>query len=802
VAVLLACTVTAPAASAQGLSRWFLAEGANNALFTGEILVGNPNSQAVDVTVRLLPQPDAIVGQPLAKTFTLLPTARLTVRLGPDFLLNGSASAEVTAVLAGTATPADVVVERSMYFPDAGRAGGHNASGVTQPAMAWILAEGATTAFDTFVLVANPNGAPTRVRATYLTATGASFVTEQQAPTNGRVTFWPRAEHAGLGSAEFSTVIESLTAGQGVVAERAMYFDYGPSASGITFARAGHDALGVEAPSTTWYFAEGNTGGNTAIAFETFVLLANQGTTDASVTITYQLDTGEALSRVYMVPARQRFTVWVDQEGLYDTRLRNAAFGMSIVSTVPIVAERAVYWGTPSASDPLTPRTPWHDGHATAGVSSLAARWAFAEGAQDYRDTSGKRYQTFLLFSNPNPTPIAIRATFVREDGTGIQRHQCVPGRGRANIWTANFPELSNRNVAAFVESVASSAGSVCVTGTAGGEVYVAERAMYCGDGFTGGHVNVGTPWPGSIAAPPTPVDTLSASVVGNEGVSGQPRVGRLSGGEWVLINVTNAAVDVQVRFDGRLSPAVEFVSPTQIRARTPVRTAQTGYGTVGTKAVTVTSRGQTVTAANGFTFVFRVLAIGDSFTEGYIVDRDFSFTPPKDFLTIASPPYPGTLRGLLGGDGQLGSGVVVDNEGRGGECVSVRGCSSNSDSGASRIEGLLRARAYDAVVIMEGFNDFNDGASRGASLGSVIEALRFMGRSARTSGATVVMGILEPPMNSFGGNIAAMADQEGFARHSFRNIEIGTDDVHPTQAGYDAMGQQMFVKLKALFPQ
>ncbi len=789
--------VLAPAlATAQGLSRWFLAEGANNAVFTGEILIGNPGSDAVDVTVRLLPQADALKdpAKPWTQVFRLAPTSRKTVSLGVEFGLNGSVSAEVSAVKAGTATPADIVVERSMYFPDGTRAGGHNASGVTRTSETWILAEGATHAFDTFVLVANPNASATRVRATYLTATGASYVTEQLASPDSRITFWPAVEHAGLASAEFSTIVESLTPGNAVVAERAMYFN--PAGS---FMAAGHDALGVDVPSTTWYFAEGITGGNAAVVFETFLLLANQHDTDVNVTVTYQLDTGEALSRTYTVPARQRFTVWVDQEGrLFDSRLIGAAFGMSVQATLPIVAERAVYWGTPSAGDPLTPAMPWHDGHGTAGAPAAAARWAFADGAQDYVDASGQRYQTFLLLSNPNPTPIAVRATFVREDGSGVQFTRCVPGNGRADIWTATLTPLSNRRFAAFTETIATPGGegSACPTATAGGEVYVAERAMYWGDGFTGGHANVGTPWTGSIAAPGAPVDTIAATVVGNQGVAGQPRVGRLSGNEWVLIDVPNAGADLQVAFDGRRSPAVQFLSPDRVRALTP------RVGSVGTKTVTVTSRGQqNVVAANGFAFTFRVLAIGDSFTEGLIVERDFSVTPPKDASWGASPPYPQGLRAWLSGYAPLGGGVVVHNEGRAGECVSVRGCSSHSSSGASRIEGLVKATAYDVVVIMEGFNDFNDGANHGASLGSVIDALRFMGRTARASGSTVIMGILEPSMNSFGGHVAAMADQEGFHRHSFRGIELGNDDVHPTQRGYDEMARQMFDKIKAIFP-
>ncbi|MGV3516281.1 hypothetical protein, partial [Luteitalea sp.] len=56
----LALVATASHVTAQGASTWFLAEGANNATFAQEILVGNPSAQPVTVTVTLLPQADAI----------------------------------------------------------------------------------------------------------------------------------------------------------------------------------------------------------------------------------------------------------------------------------------------------------------------------------------------------------------------------------------------------------------------------------------------------------------------------------------------------------------------------------------------------------------------------------------------------------------------------------------------------------------------------------------------------------------------------------------------------------------------
>lgn len=487
---IAAVLILSPAASAQGLDRWFLAEGANNALFTGEILIGNPSQQDLDVTVRLLPQADAVLTQPVSKTFPLNRTSRLTVRLGADFGLNGSASAEVTAVVRGSATPADIVVERTMYFPDATRPGAHNAGGVARPAPSWTLAEGATTLFETFILVANGNATETVVRATYLTAAGDEYVSEQVAPPNGRVTFWPRQEHAPLRAAEFSTFVESRTNGNDVVAERAMYFDN---------LRAGHDALGVTRPSTTWYFAEGFTGGNAGTAFETFVLLANTGTSDATVNVDYLLDSGEVVSRAHVVAARSRSTVWVDEEGrTADARLAGAAFGIRISANLPIVAERAMYWGTPSALDATTPALPWTEGHATAGVDAPASRWAFAEGQQGEFGAEATRYDTFFLLANVNPAPVAVRATFVREDGLGLVQEVCVGPNSRTNVWAATLPALSHQRFATFLETVAS---ATC--GSEGGERFVAERAMYLGPAFTAGHVNMGTPWNGGIAVPP-----------------------------------------------------------------------------------------------------------------------------------------------------------------------------------------------------------------------------------------------------------------------------------------------------------
>ena len=780
---VFSCLLCLPAlAGAQDASRWFLAEGASNAVLEEEILVANPGALALTVTVTLLPDPSATIapGALLTRSFALDAASRLTVRVAQEFPgLNGAASARVSAVLAGTSTPADIVVERSMYFPDGTRVGATNASGVTQAAQRWILAEGASGAFSTFILVVNPNPTATNVRVQYLTSTGDVVTFTALLPPESRTTYWPQVAYPSqLGSAEFSTVVESLEAGKPIVAERAMYFDPSPSGSG--FARSGHDALGVPEASAEWYFAEGFTGGDAQTAFETFLLLANTTGAATTATVTYQLDSGQAVTRDYALAPNQRLTVWVDQEGrTFDARLKGASFGMTVRSTQPIVAERAMYWGTPSAADPTTPTFPWREGHATAGSPVLASKWAFAEGREG-EDAGARPYNTFFLLSNPSAAPITVRATFMTEDGGGLTTTATIPARGRTNIWpTAGLPAfsaLANRRFATFLEST-------------GGEAYVAERAMYLFTDFSSGHVNMGTPWSGPITAPTKPPGTVTVSGF-------TPTSMRLSGGEAITITGTGFSGTPEVTVDG-LQATITAASATSITAVAPLRNAATGFGTVTASRLRLTTAGRTQTIGN-IGRVFRVLSIGDSMTYGTIVE----VTPPVPPATVpmteysrAALPYPAGLQILLRADPRFTSTATVDNEGVPGECVSVTGCSSNPTSGVGRIAGLLAAKKYDVVVILEGFNDQNATPYPGSV---IADSLRSMGRAARDSGATVVMGRIHVMRLDVWDAIRTMAFEEQFFRVDYdQRVDIGDDHVHPTQDGYDTMATFTYGAIK-----
>lgn len=820
--VSLAFLATAPAARAQGASTWFLAEGANNATFAQEILVGNPSSQALKVTVTLLKQDDA-EAPILTKTFDLAASSRLTVRLGSDFQLNGSASARVDAVLASdNTTPADIVVERTMYFQGATQPGSHNASGVTLTGLAesWTLAEGSGGIFETFVLVANPNATPTTVRATYLTGTGQQFVTTQTAPPNSRLTFYPRGEHAELATADFSTQIDSLTSGNNVIAERAMYFDQ---------FRSGHDALGVTSPSTTWLFAEGFTGGNAETAFETFLLLANINVTETIATVDFLLDNGEVVSRSYTLGPRQRFNVWVDHEGrAFDARLNGAAFGIRVTATQPIVAERAMYWGTPSAGDVTTPSLPWREGHATAGVPNGQPRWGFAEGQQGTFGAGATKFDTFFLLANPNNVPVQVQATFVREDGKGIVRTLCLAPNSRNNIWTQTYPELSGQRFATFLESISSvDPGCSSTAGTA----FVAERAVYSGAGFLAGHVNNGTPWSGVIATPPL------APAFAVTGVS--PSSGRLGGGQTITISGGGFQAGAKVFFDNSawttdrndntkladVDQAVDVtVSPdgTTITAKTPARDFYNGYQIAGPTTVRVVNPDNTeTTLTNGYTFKLNVLAFGDDYVFGSVNGGGRAATPwparlqaqlqayQKDILNASTGAPTGTK--VL----QFGQYVTVTNGGVVGECVSATGGGCVSTAGVSRFPTLADATAaansadtFDAVVFVEGVNDIRAGVAPGG----VEFVYRDMVARARDRGIVIVMtkfenvlvgGLDSGQIKSLGDAIWRVTEDTSLGVEIYRQslFDVQTAGNYPTQTGYDRIAQLVFEKVARELP-
>ena len=618
-AVLALCATVALSlptpAHAQDFTTWLFAEGSTSGLlgFEKELLLANPNTSAVTVTIAAFTQDGEAIA-PFTLTVAALSRAGVNVRSIPGVGDRAGIALRVTAT-------APIIAERTMYWggglfrggriwtsPVNDMRGGHNEKGVPAGAFTWYFAEGEGKFFNTFISVANPNGVDTRVRARYLDDRGNAFTQEETVPANARRTFWPTAvlsPRFQAGQAGFATIVESIDDAatgltrQPIVAERQMY--WGPGAPfGI---RGGHAAMGITAPSAQWLFAEGVQGGT--LNFDTYVLLFNQNTTPATVSVKFFGDNGTLLAEVARtIPALARDNV----PSSIVPALANTAFAIQVDASQPIIAERAVYWRG------------LLEGHATAGAPAPARLWGFAEGLQGgfqmYQDanaTDKRRFNTFFPLYNPGTTAATVTVYFYTEgENTGVTKTVTVPGRSRATVWPLVYPELANEKFATFFSST---------------EPIVAERVVYWGNGFTAGHASLGTPLPDTflLTAPSLPPAAPGGTITVT------PNRGVPSGGTVVEIDGTgfghNDDGKTRVLFGATPAASFEVETDTLIRAVTPP-------GTTGKVDVTVETNGVAVTAPQAFEY-FDKNAAGPtiSFGDQYGLVESVALARPNDLF-------------------------------------------------------------------------------------------------------------------------------------------------------------------------
>ncbi len=265
----------------------------------------------------------------MTKTYPLEPTSRFTVDAAtiPE-LLDRSFGMTVTFANPGAA-------ERAMYFGDTPLfSGGHESAGVPGASTDWFFAEGATGSFfTTFLLFANQNtDVPAEVTVTYLPATGSPVTKVKSLAPGQRMTVNIATEDDSLASAAVAT---RVTSDVPIVAERSQYWPFTPD----RWLEA-HNSFGTTSAATRWGLAEGRVGGPGN--YQTYILLANPGSSDASVSITFLRTTGLTVKKTFDVAAESRVTVSVGPDTLVP-ELNDEEFGAVIDSTQPIVVERAMY---------------------------------------------------------------------------------------------------------------------------------------------------------------------------------------------------------------------------------------------------------------------------------------------------------------------------------------------------------------------------------------------------------------------------------------------------------------------------
>jgi lysophospholipase L1-like esterase len=252
----------------------------------------------------------------------------------------------------------------------------------------------------------------------------------------------------------------------------------------------------------------------------------------------------------------------------------------------------------------------------------------------------------------------------------------------------------------------------------------------------------------------------------------------------------------------------------------------------VGVTAITCTARDAeqrtasctfqvTVTAPSLTATKF--VAFGDSITEGEIDSRcpgtitvrserfliDDLHLSPRIIDPVRA--YPNQLQTLLRAR-YVEQTPTVTNAGKGGECAA--GCPAPLN-GVDRLPGVIAQQSPQVVLLQEGINNINSNNS--ASIPVVVGGLRTMIRDARGRGATVFVGTLLPeragacrgyapgliaPAND---QIRAMVSQEGAILvdlyAAFGGVAgdlIGTDGLHPNEAGYQKIAETFFDEIKA----
>ena len=378
---------------------YYLAEGAVSGFFDLDIPIANPNDVDVPVEMTFL---DAHGNTyPLAFTLAAKQSRTIGVEAEVPALTDAAVS---TIVRSPSGWP--LIVERSMFW-DASYYGGHTGSAVDGPQTTWYFAEGfqASPGFDTFILLANINDVPAHVTLRFLRQGGTPVTATKTVAPSSRANFWAVEMPEELDGWSFSTVVTSDVP---IIAERAMYF-------GQPLFNGGHESAGVTEPSTQWFHAEGRTGP----LFDTYILVANPGQTEAHVTVRFLRAHGTPLTVPLTVGAERRETIYVDGiDGLPDTDVST-----EVTSDVPVISERAMYWpGTYPA---------WHEAHNSFGVTSTGRAWGLSEGRFGFEQD----FETYILLANPSSTSTRVRVTFLRQGGKApVVSEQSIGGNARQNV--------------------------------------------------------------------------------------------------------------------------------------------------------------------------------------------------------------------------------------------------------------------------------------------------------------------------------------------------------------------------------
>lgn len=318
---------------------WFLAEGATSSAGNGNfqtfVLVANPNDIAVPLEVTFYPQGDL----PITIPFTVGANRRLTIdpsQLGYAALNKASFSTRVRAT-----DGSGVLVERAMWWFNADWASDAFAEGNASPGIptlsrSWYLGEGNTVDYDEFILLVNPHDYAVTVDLRYLIATAEPADRRFTLDANSRFTINVRYDEMGLGAA--NTHGTMIVASNPIAVERSLYFNLEGGSGWV----GGTSAIASAAAASQWIFPEGAEFPFEETELTTQLLVANPNPENATLTFDFLKADGTTFQVTKSLQGFRRMTLESDDfPELYST-----AFSTTLTSTVPVVAERTMVFGT------------------------------------------------------------------------------------------------------------------------------------------------------------------------------------------------------------------------------------------------------------------------------------------------------------------------------------------------------------------------------------------------------------------------------------------------------------------------
>ncbi len=213
--------------------------------------------------------------------------------------------------------------------------------------------------------------------------------------------------------------------------------------------------------NTTWYLAEGYTGGDKS--FSSWILVQNPSASTANVTATFMKPGGSTAASSFDLAPQRRYSICVNNVDGFS----NTEFSTKVQATnnVAIIAERAMYWNSGGVE--------WSGGHCSIGTTAPATTWYLAEGC-----TNG--FNEYICIQNPSSSETTVEATFMDPDGNTVITTETIPANSRRTI-DVNL-QMPDSDVSATVSSTDD-------TGI------IVERAMYWTRGdrdWVGGHCSVG----------------------------------------------------------------------------------------------------------------------------------------------------------------------------------------------------------------------------------------------------------------------------------------------------------------------